>query len=381
MQPLLAKDSEFFAKENIPAKPSLWNQAGPFLLLSAFAILIFKCASFFSWLLLTAIAGYAANLFWKKRGFYLSLMSLAAVSIFTIQSGVDPFWSSLLSTSIALSWLLIFLGKQESEAFILDREEKIKTLKENQRLLEKQLREVKASLSEENKENVAERERFNRLYAQMTLELSQAKHSLEISEKERDKLNERCEILSQDTFAYKQKEIAFQHSLEDAQSQLLKLKNQQLVELDKENKPVSTNIIPQEETDLQEKARVEQVQHQYTLLREQFDEKSEALDQARKELFRVENEFLALQKMHQENALEIFDEDRFLMKDLKRLEEECADLEIQVSALQELVSALLSPKKRTVRSRESMENQERLPLLIQEKIDQTISSDSTSEMI
>jgi chromosome segregation ATPase len=375
MQPLLSKDPKFLTKKN---SPSLWNQAGPFLLLGAFTILIFKYAPFFSLLLLTSIAGYAANLCWKKRGFYFSLMSLATVSIYTIRSGVDPFWSSLLSASVALSWLLIFLGKQESEVFFLDREEKIKTLKENQRLLEKQLGEVKAFLSEENKENSAERERLNHLYAQATIDLGQAKHFLEISEKEREKFHERCETLSQDIFAYQRKEIAFQHALEDAQSQLLKWKNQHLVEPGKESKPVSTNIIPQEENDPQEKTRLEHVQRQYALLREQFDEKSETLDQARKDLFRVENELLALQKTHQEKALEIPDEDKYLMQDLKRVEEECADLEIQVQALQEFICALLVPKKRTTRSRKSLEDQERLPFLIQEKIDRTISSDSTS---
>ncbi len=315
-------DLKFLTKENVPVNLSLWNQIGPFLLLGAFTLLIFRYAPFFSLLLLTSIVGYAANLFWKKRGFYFSLFSLMAVSIYTIRSGVDPFWSSLFSASIALSWLLIFLGKQEFETLSSGREENIKILKE------------------------------------------------------------RCETLSQDIFAYQRKEIAFQHGLEDAQSQLLKLKNQlycnQPVEQNKESKPVSANIIPQEENDPQEKARREHVQRQYTLLREQFDEKSEALDQARKDLFRVENELLALQSIYHEKTLEIPEEDRFLMSDLKRTEEECAELEAQVLALQELISALLSHKKRAVRSRKSLDTQERLPLLIQEKIDQTISSDSTS---
>jgi hypothetical protein len=372
------KDPKVHIKEDVRAHASLWNQTGPFLLLGAFAILIFKLAPFFLWFLLASIAGCAAHLFWKKRGFYFSLLGLAAASIHTIRLGVDPFWSSLLSASIALSCLLIFLGRQEAETFFLEREEKMRVLKENQHSLEKQLREVKASLSEETKENIVNRERLNHLYAQATMDLNQAKHFLEISEKEREKLHERCETLSQDIFTYQRKEIAFQHALEDAQAQLLKLKNQQLVEQSKEIKPVSTNVIPQEENDSQERVRLVHVQSQYMLLREQFDEKSEALDLARKDLFRVENALLTLEKIDHEKSLEISDEEKFLLQELKRQDEECVDLEAQVLALQEFISSLLSPKKRTIRSRKSPESQERLPLLIQEKIDQTISSDSAS---
>jgi hypothetical protein len=356
---MLNREPKFYAeKENIAAKTSLWNQSGPLLLLAAFAILVFKCAPFFVPLLLSAFIGYVASLIWKKKGFYFSLMILAAVSFYTIQSGVDPFWSLLLSTSIALSWLLICLGKLESDAIAVSREEKIKILEKNQDILEKQIREAKASLSEENKENILERERLNHLYGQAVLDLSQTKQSLQVSEQEREKVDERCETLSQDIFAYQRREIAFQHALDDAQAQLLKLKNQQLA--------VSTNIIPQEEVNPQEKIQLEQVHHQHALLREQFEEKSESLDKARKELFRVENELLALQKAHEEKSFETSEEVLHLTKDLKRLEEECCDLDVQVCGLQEFIFVLIAPKKRTIRSRKPQENQERLPLLIEE---------------
>ncbi len=307
----------------------IWSHAGSFLLLSAFFILNTKCAPVFAPLILIAIAGYAANLIWKKRGFFISLGLLIAASIYSIRSGIDPFWSSVFSASIAVSWLLIFLGKQEADEAI---------------------RELQASLSEEIRENIAERERLNRLYAQ-------TKHSLEISEKERGKIKERCETLSQDVCAYQRKEAAFQHAIEDAQAQLLK--SQQ------------TNIIPQEEPDPEEK----ELQHQYSLLREQFEEKSQALDIARKEAFRLENELMALQKTQEEKGVEIGEEELSLMRDLQKLEEERFDLESQVASLQEFISTLLAPKKKTTRSRKTAENQEGLPLLIQEKIDQTMLSD------
>jgi hypothetical protein len=255
MQTSLSKDSKScLERANLPKKPSLWSQSGPILLLVAFAILIFKYAHSFWPFLLTAFAGYAANFLWKKRGFYFSLLGLATVSIFSIQWEVDLLWSSLLATSIALSWLLIFLGRQESEAFVLSREEKIKVLEENARVLEEQF----------------------------------------------------CDAF-------------------------------------------------------------EQVQRQYSLLKEQFDEKSVALDETCRELFRIEHELLVQQKACEEKALEVPEEDLVLLKDLQIVEEEYRDLEIQVVHLQDFISALLSPKKRILRSRKALEDQ--LPLLIQEKID------------
>jgi hypothetical protein len=350
-------------------KPSLWSQSGPVLLSGAFAILVFKWTPFYWPLLLMAFVGCAANRLWKKRGFYLSLMALTAVLIGMIRSGIDPFCSSLLSISIALSWLLIFWGRQEAEAYILHREGKIQLLEENCLSLEKQLRNAKVSFSEENKESIAERERLNHLYAQTALSLSQMKHALEISEKERRLLVEKCAAFAQEASAHRRKEADFQYALEEVQAQLLKWENSQPIE------PVATNIVPQEEVNPQEKMQLEQAQRQYVLLREQFDEKSEALDIARKELFHVENALLTLQKTYEEKGYESSEEDLILFKDLQMLEEERRDLEAQVVSLQDFISALLNPKKRPSRSRKnstSPEGQEHLPLLIQEKIDQTI---------
>jgi len=326
MQTLLSDDRKIH--EDVLAKPSLLSQSGPFFLSAAFTVLIFKCASSYWPLLLIALVGYGANRLWKKKGFNFSLVGLATASIFTIHSGVDPFWVSLLSISIALSWLLTFLGRQEREAFILNRQEKIDFLEESRRRLERQLREAKSSHLEESKRASAETKHLNDLYAQTTLFLGQANRSLEISEKERGKSDEKCEALSREILSYQE-----------------------------------------------QKANQEEVQPQYVLLREQFDEKSEALNKSRKELFQVENAFLALQKAQEEKVVyEVPEEEIFLMRDLQRLEEECRDLELQVVTLQNLISTLLNPKKAPSRSRKSpktSDGQERLPLLIQEKIDQT----------
>ena len=80
------------------------------------------------------------------------------------------------------------------------------------------------------------------------------------------------------------------------------------------------------------------------LLREQFEEKSDALDQTRKDLFKVENDFLGLQKAWEEKNLEPSEEAIALAEDLKTMEDQCIEMENQVIFLQDFISTLLVPK-------------------------------------
>lgn len=363
MQNLLSKDLEA-----VSANSSFWSRLGPVLLMGSFAIVLLKCASLYWPLALTALMGYATTLYWKKRGFYLSLIILAAVSVLLMQTGVRPIWSSLLSISIALSWLLIFLGDQEMESQHLGQEKKIQSLKENCSALEKQLREAKVAISSESKDLIAEKERLALQLNDVTAKCNQSYYSLQLADKEREKLADQCEALSQDIFVHQRKEIAFQHALDDAQTQLIKLKNQLAVEQPKVLKDTSSSLVSMEEIDPLEKDRLELIQHQYANLREQFDEKSDALDQARKELFKVENELLALRKVSEENAHESFEENFGLIKDLKLMDEECRELEAQIVSLQEFITALLSPKKRTAKKSSNKLEDQGLPFLLHEKI-------------
>lgn len=321
-------------------KPSVWSQSGPFLLLGAFAVLIDKCDSLFWPLLITAFIGYAASLAWKKRGLYISFTFLVAAATFTISRGGAALWTSLLSLSIGFSWLLILLGKLELDQFFEKSEENAEKRCQG---LEDQLRQALKS------------------HAEAAQALGQTRKAVETSEKEREQLTQKLEQLSQDILEYRSKHAALQYALEDAHAQLLQLKNQQ-----------TPAIVQEEGIDPQEKMQLSQVQRQYALLREQFEEKSEILDKTRKELFHMENAFLALQRFQEEMALEASEENLILVKDMKQLEEECRDLEMQVQNLQEIITALQAPKKRIVRTRK-LKGQEDLPDLIQEKIDQVNS--------
>ncbi len=330
-------------------KPSSWSQTGPLLLLGAFAALIYKSAPSFWPLLITAFIGYSACIGWKKRGLYFSLALLLAATFFTISRGAASFWTSMLSLSIGCSWLLILLGKQEMDEFC----EESEALKERCQKFAEQLQQAGKLHAEENKEK-----------AYLSRHLAATAQALEDSEKEKGQLNQRNQELAGQISEYQRQQIALQHALEDAQVQLSHLKNQQ-----------NPAVVDQEE-DPEEKLQLSQVQRQLALLREQFEEKSDTLDNARKELFHLENAFLAQQRAQEEKALEAAEENLILVNDLNQLEEECRDLETQVQNLQEIITVLQTPKKRVVRTRK-LKVREDLPDLIQDKIDQ-VSNVKTS---
>ena len=82
--------------------------------------------------------------------------------------------------------------------------------------------------------------------------------------------------------------------------------------------------------------------HDPKQLRAQFEEKSEALSQTRKEFFHTQQALFSLQK---ETIESTFDEDQVFFNHIRQLEAECAYLESQVLSLEEITSQLLSKKK------------------------------------
>lgn len=271
----------------------MWSQLGPVLLFGSFAALSVKSAPEVWPIALTAFLGYAAVSIWKKWGFLLAISALTAVTVLW-----PSLWMTLLSMSIACSWLLILLKDSEAAQAAKAEKEAIE-VKHTQ-----QLRETHASF-------VAEKQRLRVMVERSDEELKHA--------------NERIEALVR---ALEQK----------------------------------TNVTePEREPDVP-------LEHKYRALEQQFHEKSQQLDAARKDLFRVENELLALQKTWEEQNYEISEEDLHLVEDLNRAEQECRELENQVALLQDFITTLLSPKKRAARKAKAV--QEDLPLLIQEKIDQ-----------
>jgi hypothetical protein len=365
MQNLLMKEGELSENKEIKRPQlSLWSRLGPSLLLGAFAVFLFKCAPLYTPLTLAAFLGYAATRLWKKWGLYLSLAALIGVSIFLLRTGHEALWTTILSTSIAVSWLLIYLGGQESQALADDWEEKMQTLEKQRQLLEKQCRDIGLKLKEEQRQCLAESQRANSLSAELSFVTSQARESLEHLERQRLHLSKEHQALSVEILVDQQKNAALQLALDHASAQLIEL----------EQKLGALIYVEDESPVDEEEVSLEQVQQQYALLREQFEEKSVALDQARKELFRVENEFLSSQKTWEERELAPSDEVQAFCRDLQALESESRELEAHIATLQEFISSLLEPKKRPrAKKGKALEGeQEFLPELLQNKIDQSV---------
>ena len=220
MQNLLTKASELHEKKEGPRPAiSLWSRSGPALLLGAFAIFLFKCAPFYWPLVLTAFLGYATIRLLRKSGLLFSLIALCGASVYIFRSGHEPLWTTLLAASIAVSWLLIYLGGLDIEALAFSREDRIQSLEAELLRLEKQLREKNGALSEQQRQSLNEKQ-------SLSASLAQERQALEISENEREKLREKCEILSQHIQVHLEKENASQQALENAQNQLAELKKQ-----------------------------------------------------------------------------------------------------------------------------------------------------------
>ncbi len=327
MTDLLTKEIPL-PEKNMQAMPSLWSRSGPVLLLTALAIALFKAAPIYWPLTLCAFLGYAAVKIGKKTGLLLSLAALCAASIFVLRSHPEYFWISVFSGSIALAFLLIYLGDLETQASLETRENQL-------RALEEQVQEAKAVL-------FTEKQRAQAQLAESLLALTQQRQLAESAEKEKRALLQQCRTLSDEVLVHQEKTKERESDLESTKSQIAQLQAQLTALSAASEKKEETDEASQEEIH-----QLEQLRYQYALLREQFEEKSDTLDQTRKDLFRVENELLTLQKALEEKNCETPEEVVSYSQDLKLLEDVYRDTENQVVVLQDLVSSLLVPKKRS----------------------------------
>lgn len=285
----------------------------PLLLLGGFAAILIHNAPSYLPLIFATLLGYLLTRYGQKIGLYIALAAIIISAIFVMRKEATLLWPLGLSLSIALSCWLLFLSRKEADAIFEEREERIAELKNQSHALEKQVRDGKLLLARE----MGERQKFQALYLEKNVLIEKPLPVATVS--------------------------------------------QQL--------PVEQSVIvPMEEEEQEVLAR-----HQLALLREQFEEKSQALDRTRQELFQVENLLLALQKDSEEKNYELLEEDLSFMKDLRTLDTECCNLEEQVAILEEWITILLSAKK-TSRPRRSKSKEPSLPLLLQEKIEQTKGS-------
>jgi hypothetical protein len=360
-------------------------------LLLAFAILLFRVAPFYWGLILTAFLGYLKIRVWHKRGLLFSYPALCVVSFLILRSGQDTLWASVLIASIALSWLLIYWGGLEVKEFAQKKEEKILALA-------KELEDTKAILSKEQWHFASEKQQWATQTTKDTHALSQLMRSLQELRYEKEMAEQKSERLSTEFFSSERQQSGEKAQLleslqalreekewanqkwEGVYSELctaqdqLKQSREHIQRLNEQLSALTEN--KDETTTLEEKQRIEQVQCQLALLREQFEEKSEMLHLARKELFRAENDLLIVQKGLDEKMLQPSEEASVHLRDLKSWEEETQNLSDHAEVLQDLVSSLLIIKKiPQPKKRKKTEKEESLlPGILQKKIDKKRSS-------
>ncbi|GEM_PF-3448794 len=344
-------------KEMKSAKISLWSRSGPGLLLAAFAVFLFKTAPFYWPLTLTSFLGYAFIRLWKKKGLIFSLIGLCFVFTLSLRSHHEHFWISTLSLSIALAWLLIYLGGQDAEAFMEKREEALEALMQQKQELEKQVRDIKTSLS-------AEKHKSNLQASESLHALTKAAQLKEIFYKEKQTLLDKCNVLSKNVSFHLSNESNLQQALNRAEAQITELRKQLLEQAKKHEEALfKTQVNIESSFSEEEQLQTRQLQSQLSLLREQFDEKSDALDQTRRELFATENALLTLQKACEESRYEMSEEVMHYSRDLKSLESTYIEMENQVLVLQDIISVLLTTKTRTAASTKTRASQKKLPRL------------------
>ncbi len=335
--------------------------SGPLFLFATFALILFR-ASWETWpfVLLSSI-GLLASVLFKRPGFYLSFFSLAALAAFRYKTLIEQPWCALFLAATALSWGIVLLGQEEIFQWIEsenqekeDRELSVRRLQEMVNLAHVQIEKEPKGSSDEFMAALASRnaaiESQNRAYEEI------------------EKLRQGIDILNEKIAGYQRKEKAFQTALEDAQKQVIKYKYAEPLKTKEVVNPIVSQESDEERRGPLPPQGVRQLEHQYILLKEQFEDKSEALGQARKELFRLEGEIVLFHMQEQEKG---FGRDEEVAYQVQALIEQCEDLEVQVILLEEIISSLNAEKK-AVKPRKSKARAKKgsLPEMLQEVIDQ-----------
>jgi chromosome segregation ATPase len=104
-------------------------------------------------------------------------------------------------------------------------------------------------------------------------------------------------------------------------------------------------------------AEKRQTESSYRELKKQFEEKSQALEQARTRLFSVESQLLGVQKEKEEQSRQPNSAESTLIHQLKQTEEEKKKLETELASLQQIVSELSLAKSKPTRKKVAKESE------------------------
>lgn len=302
----------------------------------------------------------------------------------------------LYLSSCALSWWLSTLCSEQYQQRVVDFEEMVTSLFKKNVELEKIAKEASHLLKEERKTTERQIIDLDTHVQDLQKELSSHRHHLSLAwqetsqireegERQRKQLQSNIDGMHTQSLYYLQQKQTAEINLEKVRQEMEILKldrderqNQFLEEFNilqakiegyqkdlkakefeisslsmqlEEFKEEKKQIDYQLEEIKADKALAEETKEQaiywetlYKQLRSQFDEKTQVLNETRKELFSLENNLLTSQKKEQERSLEEDADQRRLIEHLEILTSECQDLEEQVFFLQDIISSLQEKK-------------------------------------
>ncbi len=339
-----------------------WAASGPLFLFAAFALLLFRTSwELWPFVLLSSIGLLASSLF-KRPGFYLSLASLLTLAAFQYRILIEQPSCALFLSGTVLSWGIVLLGQEEISQWIGSEGQKKEALELSVRRLQEMVNLAHIQVEKEPKSSSDE---FRAALASRNAAVENQNRAYE----EIEKLRQHIDALNEEIVGYQRKEKAFQAALDDAQAQVIKYKYAKPLKPKEAVNPIVSQESDEENGGPLPPQEVRQLEHQYALLKEQFEEKSEALSLVRKELFRLEGKMALFQMKEEEKRFEGAEELAYQAQ-VQVLIEQCQDLETQVISLEEIISTL-SVKEKLARPRKAKLKAKKgsLPEMLREVID------------
>lgn len=351
-------------------------------------------------------------------GFFVSAASFGTFLALEHPELLKDNFSLLFLSCCAVSWWLATLCAEQYQQKVVDFEEMIGSLFKKNTDIEKQNKDILQNLRDERKESERQITELDAQVQDLQGQLSSHRHHLSLAWQESSMLKEEAErqkkqlqasydgAHSQAMFYLQQKQMV-ESSLEQIKTEMEKLKvekeekqNQfleefrtlqakieesnkekvekesqvesllekvRLLEEEKANQPVPAPVALSSEASAESEEKVIYWETLYKQLRMQFDEKSQVLGDARRELFAVENQLLTARKQEEDLAHDENEEQKILISQLQELGEECQDLEEQVTFLQDIVSSLQEKKKitRPKKSKKAEEAEEVIEKLLE----------------
>ncbi|HSW86954.1 MAG TPA: hypothetical protein VLG49_05585 [Rhabdochlamydiaceae bacterium] len=372
---------KLFSDSSLEEKIQFWSLIGPFLLVASSFISCFKFSSSDWSMLLVSCLGILSCWKWKLRGAMISLAALMIAVFFeSMHRGTNElFWVMTLGGSLAMGLLVTAFSLKHASSFLRTNLEESEHVHQKLEHVQKLLKETQIFAIQEKKESLkdiesmkmkvqesgTEAESYKKLLETYQYELQKLRADNEASNqelnkfrKEKEEHDRQMQLLDElneariDQFQMEILEDAPYQNNEDKEIEL-KVLREKLERITDDLKMATSQEFWIDDNEISEEmGKNPQIEKVYIQLKQQFQDKSEILNETRKELFHVENTLLALQKECEQNTIDLNPEEITLTNHLKEVEEECKDLENQVECLQELVTELIG-KKKTRKSRKA----------------------------